>query len=69
MGTTTTPKTKLHHFKQIENFWQNVIFFHKGGGGTPFAEDSAKIIYLIFEPFPNLIIHVLVQLPNGHMIT
>ena len=25
----------------------------KGGWGTPFAENSAKIINLIFEPFPN----------------
>ena len=26
----------------------------KGDGGTPFAENSAKIINLIFEPFPYL---------------
>ena len=30
-----------------------MIIFREGGvGGTPFAENSEKIITLIFEPFP-----------------
>ena len=29
-----------------------VIFREGGGGGTPFTENSAKIINLIIEPFP-----------------
>ena len=34
---------------------KKLIIFREGGvgGGTPFAENSAKIINLIFEPFPN----------------
>ena len=33
---------------------KKLIIFREGGvgGGTPFAENSAKIINLIFEPFP-----------------
>ena len=48
----------VDHLKPIKNFlkkcWKKLIIFHEGGvGGTPFAENSAKIINLIFEPFPN----------------
>ena len=42
--------------KKIEkNVGKKLIIFHKGwvGGGDLFAENSAKIISLIFEPFPN----------------
>ena len=39
-----------------KNFLEKkLIIFREGGvggGGTPFAENSAKIINLIFEPFP-----------------
>ena len=43
----------VHHFKPIKIFGKNFIIFREGGmGGTPFAENSAKIINLIFEPFP-----------------
>ena len=50
-------------FQSILNiFWvfEELIIFREGGvggRGTPFAENSAKIIYLIFEPFPNKILH------------
>ena len=38
---------------QYKIFGKKIIFFCEGGvGGTPFAENSAKIIILIFEPFP-----------------
>ena len=41
---------------QQKNFEKNVgkklIIFREGGGGYPLAENSVKIINLIFEPFP-----------------
>ena len=48
----------VHHFKPIKNFWKKkLIIFREGGmGGFPFAENSAKIIYLIFEPFPQFLL-------------
>ena len=36
-------------------FGKRLVIFRKGGGGTPFTENSTKIINLIFEPFPNII--------------
>ena len=43
----------VHHFKPIQNLGKKFIIFREGGVGvTPFAENSAKIISLIFEPFP-----------------
>ena len=36
----------------IQNIGEKLIIFRKGGGGYPFTENSAKIINLIFEPFP-----------------
>ena len=38
----------------IRNIVEILIIFREGGrgGGYPFAENSAKIINLIFEPFP-----------------
>ena len=52
------------YWKQ-KNFEKKLIIFREGGvgaeGGTPFAENSAKIINLIFEPFPNcLTTHVFI---------
>ena len=46
----------VHHFKPIKIlFEKKIIYFpRRGGGGTPFAENSAKKINLIFEPFPYL---------------
>ena len=32
--------------------WKKLIIFMDGGYPPPFAENSAKIINLIFEPFP-----------------
>ena len=32
---------------------KKIIIFTDGGYPPPFAENSAKIINLIFEPFPN----------------
>ena len=47
-------------FKAIKNLRKKINYFpRRGGGGTPFAENSAKIINLIFEPFPNLVIVIL----------
>ena len=40
---------------------KKLIIFREGGvggGGTPFAENSAKIINLIFEPFPYQLLEV-----------
>ena len=48
----------VHHFQAIKFFWKKINYFPRrgdGGGGTPFAENSAKIINLIFETFPNCI--------------
>ena len=39
----------------MRNVAEKLIIFREGGGGGggyPFAENSAKIINLIFEPFP-----------------
>ena len=36
----------VHHFKPIKKFGKKINYF-------PFAENSAKMISLIFEPFPN----------------
>ena len=48
----------VHHFKPIQKFWKKINYFPRRGGGgeggTPFAENSAKITNLIFEPFPYL---------------
>ena len=43
-------KAKLY----LENVGGKIDYFpgRGDGGGTPFAENSAKIINLIFEPFP-----------------
>ena len=38
------------HFKSILKNW---LFSRMGGTPPPFVENSAKIINLIFEPFPN----------------
>ena len=43
---------------QLNFFGKKLIIFRERGveggwGGTPFAENSAKIINSIFEPFPN----------------
>ena len=43
----------VHHFKPIKFFWKKINYFPQrggGGGGSPFAENSAKTINLIFEP-------------------
>ena len=48
----------VHHFKPITIFGKKLIIFREGWegrGGTPVAENSAKIINSIFEPFPNLV--------------
>ena len=39
---------------QYNFFGKKLIIFRKGGvgGGTLFTENSAKLINLIFEPFP-----------------
>ena len=41
----------------IQNVWGKLIIFCEGGRGGgrgyPSTEDYVKIIYLIFEPFPN----------------
>ena len=50
----------VDHFKPIKFFLKKMLekinyFPRRGGGGeggTPFAENSAKTINLIFEPFP-----------------
>ena len=40
-------------FKPIKKILEKkIIIFREGGVGTPFAENSAEIINLIFEPFP-----------------
>ena len=39
---------------QKKIFGKKIIIFMDGGYPPPFAENSAKIINLIFEPFPNL---------------
>ena len=45
----------VHHFKPIKVVGKKLISFcERGMGGTPFAENSAKIINLIFEPVPNV---------------
>ena len=52
----------VYYLKPIIFFLKNMLekinyFPRRGGGGeggTPFAENSAKIINLIFEPFPKL---------------
>ena len=40
------------HFKSI---LKNLLFSRMGGTNPPFAENSAKIINSIFEPFPYLV--------------
>ena len=42
----------VHHFKPIKKIWKKNNYFPRS---TPFAENSVKIINLIFEPFPYLI--------------
>ena len=53
----------LHVLEHSEHFcfcllfwWEKLIIFMDGGypPSPPFAENSAKIINLIFEPFPNI---------------
>ena len=47
---------RVDHFKQKKNVEKNVaeklIIFTDGGYPPPRAENSAKIINLLFEPFP-----------------
>ena len=44
---------ELDQQKKFEkNVGKKSIIFHKGGVRYPFAENIAKIINLIFEPFP-----------------
>ena len=46
----------VHHFKPIKKLGKKINYFPRRGGGvggTPFAENSTKIINLIFKPFPN----------------
>ena len=63
----------VHHFKPIVNnifFGKKLTIFREGGvGGTPFAENSAKIIHLIFEPFPyHLLVDMRYFLHNAHYL-
>ena len=59
--------TLLHVSEHSEHFcfwlflWcEKINYFTDGGYLPPFAENSAKIINLIFEPFPNFITHFFV---------
>ena len=59
----------IHHFKPINFLLKKMLekinyFPRRGGGGTPFAENSAKIINLIFEPFPYLFVNFSFGLQN-----
>ena len=45
----------VHHFLPIIFFLKKFIIFMDEGYPPPLAENSAKIINLIFEPFPYLI--------------
>ena len=59
--------TLLHVLEHSEHFcfcllfwWEKINYFHGWGGlPRPFSENSAKIINLIFEPFPNIIRSIL----------
>ena len=54
MTLPTLPPPPSPHL-DIQNVGGKLIIFRegwRGGGGYPFAENSAKIINLIFEPFP-----------------
>ena len=46
----------VDHFKRKKKYQKNVgkklIIFREGGGGTPLAENFAKIINFFFDPFP-----------------
>ena len=55
---TESVSQHVDHFKQQKKMKKNVaekliIFREGGGGGYPFAENSAKMINLIFATFPN----------------
>ena len=54
---TESVSQHVHHFKPIKQFEKNIgrknYFPRRGDGENPFAENSAKIINLILEPFPS----------------